>query len=170
MHISNAAINNLIMGNQHIKMFKHEDCPGRRKLSAIRNAPEAQGVRRVSILIGTGGLYVPQEVCRGADGIMTGFAFIGALVEAYELFAAGKMEAVEDLYDIYLPLIRHEQQIGFGLALRKETLRRFGAHICGASRVSGPAVDADNVAELEDLFARSRTELESIGKTVPNGI
>ena len=32
------------------------------------------------------------------------------------------MEAAEDLYDIYLPLIRHEQQIGFGLALRKETL------------------------------------------------
>ena len=25
------------------------------------------------------------------------------------------MEAAEDLYDIYLPLIRHEQQIGFGL-------------------------------------------------------
>ena len=32
------------------------------------------------------------------------------------------MEAAEDLYDIYLPLIRHEQQIGFGLALSKETL------------------------------------------------
>ncbi len=79
------------------------------------------------------------------------------------------MEAAEDLYDIYLPLIRHEQQIGFGLALRKEPLRRFGALICGASGMSGPAVDADNIAELEDLFARLRTELESIGKTVPNG-
>ena len=79
------------------------------------------------------------------------------------------MEAAEDLYDIYLPLIRHEQQIGFGLALRKETLRRFGVLICGASRVSGLAVDADNIAELEDLFVRLRTELESIGKTVPNG-
>ena len=32
------------------------------------------------------------------------------------------MEAAEDLYDIYLPLIRHEQKIGFGLALKKETL------------------------------------------------
>ena len=80
------------------------------------------------------------------------------------------MVAVEDLYDIYLPLIRHEQQIGFRLALRKETLRRFGALICDASRLSGPAVDDDNIAELEDLFARLRTELESIGKTVPNGI
>ena len=79
MHISNAAINNLIMGNQHIKMFKHEDCPGRRKHSAIRNTPDAQGVRRVSLLIANGGLYVPQEVCRGVDGFMTGFAFIGDL-------------------------------------------------------------------------------------------
>tara|TARA_B100000959_G_scaffold193708_1_gene202635 strand:+ start:363 stop:626 length:264 start_codon:yes stop_codon:yes gene_type:complete len=47
---------------------------------------------------------------------------------------------------------------------------RFGTLICGISRASGLAVDTDDIVELEELFARLRTKLESIGKTVPNGI
>ena len=58
---------------------------------------------------------------------MTGFAWPEMLVQVYELFAAGKTEEAEDLFDIYLPLVRHEQQPGVGLALRKEVLFRRGA-------------------------------------------
>ena len=36
-----------------------------------------EGLRRVSILCGNGGLYLPQELARGADGAMTGFAYPG---------------------------------------------------------------------------------------------
>jgi hypothetical protein len=43
------------------------------------------------------------------------------------------MEAVEDLYGIYLPLIRHKQQIGFSFALRKETLLAL-VHLSAVSR------------------------------------
>ena len=170
VYMSNTVINTLIADHPRIKMFKHEDCPGHRKLSAIRNAPETQGLRRVSILTGNGGLYVPQEMRRGADGIMTGFAFIGALVKVYELFAAGDLEAAEDLFDLYLPLIRHEQQFGFGLALRKETLRRFGALAYPAARAPGPAMDADDMTELDSLFARLKTKLLAAGEDIPHGI
>jgi 4-hydroxy-tetrahydrodipicolinate synthase len=170
VYFSVDVINRLIADHPNIKMFKHEDCPGHRKLSRVRNAPEENGVRRVSILTGNGGLYVPQEMRRGADGIMTGFAFVGALVQVYERFAAGNAESAEDLFDLYLPLIRHEQQFGFGLALRKETLRRRGALACPATRAPGPAMDKDDTAELEALFARLRAKLESAGETVPNGI
>ena len=38
----------------------------------------------------------------------------------------------------YLPLIRHEQQFGLGLALRKETLRRQGVLASAKSRDPGP--------------------------------
>ncbi len=167
---SNAVVNKLITDHPRIKMFKHEDCPGHRKLTALRGAPETQGVRRVSILTGNGGLYVPQELHRGADGIMTGFAFIGALVRVYELFADGKTDEAEDLFDLYLPLIRHEQQFGFGLALRKETLRRFGALSCPLARAPGPAMDADDTRELEALFKRLRAKLQGAGEPVPDGI
>ena len=115
VHFSVSVINRLIEIYSDIVMFKHEDCPGHRKLTQVRNAHEAEGVRRVSILTGNGGLYVPQELRRGADGIMTGFAFPGMLVEAFNLFRDGKLDKAEDLFDLYLPLIRHEQQFGFGL-------------------------------------------------------
>ncbi len=170
VYFSNAVINRLITDHPRIKMFKHEDCPGHRKLTALRNAPDTEGVRRVSILTGNGGLYVPQELRRGADGIMTGFAFIGSLVKVYELFAEGKADEAEDLFDLYLPLIRHEQQFGFGLALRKESLRRLGALSCPLARAPGPAMDADDTKELEALFDRLRAKLQDAGEPVPDGI
>jgi 4-hydroxy-tetrahydrodipicolinate synthase len=170
VHFSVSVINRLIEIYSDIVMFKHEDCPGHRKLTQVRNAPEAEGVRRVSILTGNGGLYVPQELRRGADGIMTGFAFPGMLVEAFDLFRDGKVDKAEDLFDLYLPLIRHEQQFGFGLALRKETLRRRGALSCPAARAPGPAMDATDHGELENLFLRLKRKLETAGFRVPSGI
>jgi len=170
VYFSVGVINRLIADHPRIVMFKHEDCPGHRKLSRLRAAPETDGVRRVSILTGNGGLYVPQELRRGADGIMTGFAFPGMLAQVFETFAGGDAEAAEDLFDLYLPLIRHEQQFGFGLALRKETLRRRGALTCPATRAPGPSLDGDDVAELEQLLARLKEKLTSGGYEVPNGI
>ncbi|MEK9725026.1 MAG: dihydrodipicolinate synthase family protein [Rhodospirillaceae bacterium] len=170
VHMAVPTINKLIAAHPGIVMFKHEDCPGHRKLTRVRSAPETDGLRRVSILTGYGGLYVPQEMRRGADGIMTGFAFPGMLVRVYELFAAGEAEQAEDLFDLYLPLIRHEQQIGFGLAIRKETLRRRGALACPAARAPGPSMDADDLAELDSLFARLKAKLAAAGLSAPNGI
>lgn len=57
-------------------MLKHEDWPGLAKLSAIRAASQRGEVPRVSILTGNGGgLFLPEELSRGADGAMTGFAY-----------------------------------------------------------------------------------------------
>ena len=170
VHFSVSVVNQLIQIYSNIVMFKHEDCPGHRKLTQVRNASEAEGARRVSILTGNGGLYVPQELRRGADGIMTGFAFPGMLVEAFNLFRDGKVDKAEDLFDLYLPLIRHEQQFGFGLALRKETLRRRGALSCPAARAPGPAMDTTDHGELENLFLRLKRKLETAGFRVPSGI
>ncbi|MCY4503783.1 MAG: dihydrodipicolinate synthase family protein, partial [Alphaproteobacteria bacterium] len=97
--ISVPVVNRLIAKLPQLKMFKHEDCPGHRKLTRLREAPETDGVRRVSILTGNNGLYVAQELARGADGIMTGFAFTGMLVEVYRLFESGRTEEAEDLFD-----------------------------------------------------------------------
>jgi 4-hydroxy-tetrahydrodipicolinate synthase len=136
-------------------MLKLEDCPGLDKLTRIRAEAAAAGRRRVSILAGNGGLYFPQFLRRGADGAMTGFAYPDVLVQVYERFAAGDAEGADDLYDRFLPLIAHEQQPGFGLALRKEILRRRGAIVCAAARQPGPALTAADRAELDHLLARA---------------
>ncbi|MDP6734664.1 MAG: dihydrodipicolinate synthase family protein, partial [Gammaproteobacteria bacterium] len=170
VYLSVGVINQLITDFTSIKMFKHEDCPGHRKLSSLRRAPETEGVRRVSILSGNGGLYMPQELRRGADGVMTGFAFPGLLVSMYEMFMADQADDAEDLYDIYLPLIRHEQQFGLGLALRKETLRRQGVLASAKSRDPGPSLDQDDLEELQCLFDRLLLKLKTTDHPIPEGL
>src|SRR5262249_34673444 len=104
-------------------MFTHEDWPVLTQLTQILRGSDRAVRRYISILVGNGGLYVPQELARGVDGIMTGFAYPEMLVSVCALFAAGRDDEAEDLFDLYLPLVRHEQQPGFGLAVRKEILR-----------------------------------------------
>lgn len=137
-----------------IVMFKHEEAPGLRKLSQIRRALDGKKGRRVSILCGNGGIHLPQEYRRGADGAMTGFAFPDVLVAMHKLFEAGKTDAAEDLYDLYLPLLRHEFQPGIGMAIRKELLKLRGAIPSSAVRAPGPKLDADDRDELAALIAR----------------
>ncbi len=55
-------------------MLKHEDWPGLAKITALRNA-SAAGSRRIAILAGNGGLFLTEELGRGADGAMTGFGY-----------------------------------------------------------------------------------------------
>jgi 4-hydroxy-tetrahydrodipicolinate synthase len=151
--MSASLINRCFADFPTLKMLKHEDAPGLRKLSQVRAADSARG-RRISILVGNGGIHLPQELARGADGAMTGFAFPEMLVEVCRRFAAGDAEGAEDLYDAYLPVVRHEQQPGIGLALRKETLRRRGIIASARTRAPGPALDAADEAELTRLLAR----------------
>jgi 4-hydroxy-tetrahydrodipicolinate synthase len=150
-----------------VVMFKHEDCPGLKKLSQIRTGCDGKAHRRVSILVGNGGLYVPQELRRGADGVMTGFAYPEMLASVCALFGEGRSEEAEDLFDIYLPLLRHEQQPGFGLALRKEVLRRRGAIRSAAVRAPGAKLDADDLRELDALLARLERRLAQRAELSP---
>jgi len=149
----------IVDAHASVVMFKHEDCSGLKKLSELRHACDGKTRRYVSILVGNGGLYVPQELRRGADGVMTGFAYPEILVSVCALSQQGQHEEAEDLFDVYLPLIRHEQQPGFGLAVRKEILRRRGAIRSAHVRGPGPRLDADDVRELEGLLARLEARL-----------
>lgn len=149
---------------KQLVMLKHEDAPGLAKLTRIREGEKKAGRRRVSILVGNGGLYYPQEMRRGADGAMTGFAWPEMLVQVYDLFAKGKPEEAEDLFDIYLPLVRHEVQPAIGLALRKEVLFRRGAIKSPKQRTPGSSLTAIDKAELDSLIARLERRLAGAGR------
>ena len=96
---------------------------------------------------------------RGADGANTGVAFPEMLVEVCKRFFAGDVEGAEDVYDVYLPIVRHEQQPGVGLAIRKEILRRRGVLRSAALRAPGATLDADDHSELDGLLARLERKL-----------
>lgn len=144
-----------------IVMLKHEDWPGLSKLSRLRNPAKAG--RRLSILVGNGGLFLPQELARGADGAMTGYAYPEMLVETCRLFAAGEKDRAEDLFEAHLPMICFETQPGLGLAVRKELLHRRGAIACASVRAPGPKLDRIDLAELTRAQQRLERRLASLG-------
>ena len=162
VHISLECFNRLVKNFSQLVMLKHEDCPGLGKLTQLRETAKSQNLRRVSILTGNGGLYLPQELVRGADGAMTGFAYPEMLVEVVSLHAEGKTEQAEDLFDAYLPLVRYEQQPGFGLAVRKEVLRQRGAISCALTRAPGPDLSQSDHLELSKLIARLKRRLKEM--------
>lgn len=159
--ISVPLFNRMVADFDQLVMLKHEECPGLTKVSKVRQASD-EGLRRVSILVGNGGLYLPQELARGADGAMTGFAFPEMLVAVVALFQAGEQDRAEDLFDAYLPLVRHEQQPGFGLALRKETLHRRGIISTPNVRAPGPSLSATDKKELTRLISRVERNIEAL--------
>ena len=170
VYFSETVINNLIKDHPSIQMFKHEDCPGHNKLSRLIKYREEKLNRNYSIFVGNGGLYVPQELRRGADGIMTGFAFIEMLVNVFDLFNNNSKENSEDLFDLYLPLIRHEQQFGIGLALRKFILQKRGVIKFSKVRAPGPALTYEDIQEMNNLLKRLEFKLIEKGFPVPHGI
>lgn len=144
-------------------MLKHEDCPGLAKLSSIRAAGERGEVRRVSILTGNGGgLFLPEELTRGADGAMTGFAYPEMMVDVCRAHAAGDIEKAHDIFDAYLPLARYEQQAGIGLAVRKHILAERGVIASAAIRKPGPKLSAADIADIARLTSRQTRRLAEI--------
>ena len=155
----------LRLASEHpqIVMLKHEDWPGLNKITAVRNGAGPAGAPRLSILCGNGGLFLPLELARGADGAMTGFAYPEMLVRVVDAHFVGDRETAEDLFDTYLPLVRYEQQPGIGLAARKELLRRRGAIASARTRAPGPALSTADHAELARLVERLERRLKETG-------
>jgi 4-hydroxy-tetrahydrodipicolinate synthase len=143
-------------------MLKHEDWPGLAKITAVRAASDG-GARRISILTGNGGLFLPEELERGADGAMTGFAYPEMMVGVVKAFRAGDPERARDIFDAYLPLARYEQQPGIGLAVRKTILAKRGAIASPTLRRPGATLSPADIAEVERLIARQARRLSEIG-------
>lgn len=142
-------------------MLKHEDWPGLAKISALRAASDTGG-RRISILCGNAGLFLPEEMERGADGAMTGFAFPEMMVGVCRYARDGKTEQAQNLFDAYLPLIRYESQPGLGLAVRKYILAKRGAIASAALRRPGLTLSDRDMAEIDTLLARQTKRLNQI--------
>lgn len=162
VQISDELLGRIINTVPQIVMLKHEDWPGLAKISALR-AAEAAGQRRISILCGNGGVFLPEEMARGADGAMTGFGFPEMLVQVTQLARAGDMDRAQDIFDAYLPLLRYEQQPGVGLAVRKYVLASRGAIQSSFVRMPGSRLKGAAIAEVERLLTRQAARLATLG-------
>jgi 4-hydroxy-tetrahydrodipicolinate synthase len=165
VQMSTGVVLRILKASPTCVMLKHEDCPGLAKLSAIRAASTRGDVQRVSILTGNGGgLFLPEELSRGADGAMTGFAYPEMMVEVCRAHAAGEVEHAHDLFDAYLPLARYEQQAGIGLAVRKHLMVQRGAIASAMVRKPGPGLSAADVADVARLVRRQERRLAELAQ------
>jgi 4-hydroxy-tetrahydrodipicolinate synthase len=133
-----------------VACVKVEQVPSPTKVSQIIDAEP--GARCFG---GLGGLYLVEELDRGAVGIMTGFAMPDVLAEICNLYVAGDREKAVTTFFRYLPLIRYEAQLGVGgVAIRKQLLVERG--VIEHATVRGPvaAPDPRAIGELRGLLAR----------------
>lgn len=133
-----------------IQVIKEEDFPSLGKITRLR----AEAPRPVRILTGNNGLYLPQEIARGADGPMAGFSYPEMLSGVHRKMSDGDIAGAHDLFNRFLPLLRHEAQGEWGIALRKEMMCRRGALACAALRQPGPTLDETDLAELDMIVSR----------------
>lgn len=162
--ISTSVLLKVLKNAPNCVMLKHEDSPGLTKLSAIRAASACGDLQRVAILTGNGGgLFLPEELTRGADGAMTGFAYPEMMVGVCTAHASGDIERAHDIFDAYLPLARYEQQTGIGLAVRKHIMAQRGAIASATVRKPGPNLSRADIADIERLTKRQEKRLQQLG-------
>jgi 4-hydroxy-tetrahydrodipicolinate synthase len=160
--IAPKAIERIIREVPTCVMLKHEDWPGLAKITALRAGSDRGETRRVSILCGNGGLFLPEEMHRGADGAMTGFCYPEMMVGVVRAFGAGNVERAHDIFDAYLPLARYEQQPGIGLAGRKHVLAKRGVIATPTLRKPAATLSARDIADIERLLERQARRLAAI--------
>lgn len=105
-----------------------------------------------TVLGGLGGMYLLDELRRGASGTMTGFAYPEVLVHVWRHWVGGDRKAAAEVFYRYLPLLVFEGQAGIGLAIRKESMRRRGAIDLALVRQPGPTVDEAILDDLTELM------------------
>jgi 4-hydroxy-tetrahydrodipicolinate synthase len=72
----------------------------------------------------------------------------------YRLFIQGREDEAHDLFDRYLPLLNYEAQGFWGVAARKEVMRRRGAIRHATMRMPGPKLSSVHLGEIDRLMRK----------------
>lgn len=126
-----------------VAVIKLEETPSLPKITRLR----ALG-SNIGIVGGLGGMFLLEELMRGADGVMTGLSYPEILVGIVDAWYKGDVEQAKRVFYGAAPLLRYEFQPGIGLAIRKEVYRRRGAIASAHVRHPGAQVDDHIRAEL----------------------
>ena len=126
-----------------VRYLKLEDPPTPSKISAIRDLVGD----KVAIFGGLGGVYLLNELSRGAAGAMTGFAYPEILVKVWRLMAEGDEAGAQKTFYRHLPLILFEAQEGIGLGIRKAALHRRG--LISTAKVRHPGAQTSEATRME---------------------
>lgn len=131
-----------------IEYIKEERPPASHHISAL---VEAKPSRPLGIFGGTAGLYLMNELARGATGCMPSAAVPDILVSVMQAFTAGRLAEARAVYGSVLPLLNLEMSVQ--MAISKEVLRR--RNVFSTVRMRDPefpGLDAGDLAELDAIW------------------
>lgn len=131
-----------------ISGLKLEDPPTPPKITAVRKIVSEE----FQIFGGLGGMFLYEELMRGACGTMTGFSYPEVLVSIYNNVLSGASEKARGIFHHYLPIIRYEHQQGIGIAIRKAILKKRGALANATPRLPQLEIDETTQRELYNLL------------------
>ncbi len=140
----------LLASEANIQYIKEETTPILQHISAI--LAQADG-HCAGVFGGANGIYLLDELRRGACGNMPAGGLVDVQVKIYDLYQAGKIEAAADLHFRLLPLLNYAMV--YGVSLHKYVLWRRG--VLRSPVVRDPqkiSLNADDIAALERLWPR----------------
>ena len=132
-----------------VRSVKLEDPPTPAKTERVLE------LAQVKVFGGLGGVFLLEELERGAHGTMTGFSFPEVLIDVYRAHAAGDAERAADVFFRHLPVIRYEFQDAIGLALRKRAYVARGAISDAHVRAPAAPLDDGSAEQFERLLRRA---------------
>ena len=154
VNIPPALMARLAGASDAVRYAKVEAPPTAPKITAVREAaPE------LALLGGLNGLFMIEEITRGARGQMPAADMTALYVEVWNCLEAGDREAAWRSFRQALPLIRFELQPGLGVSAVKHNLLQRGVIRSAAVRPPTRSLDAAGLEELAELrrlvFSRS---------------
>jgi 4-hydroxy-tetrahydrodipicolinate synthase len=148
MNLSSVLVNRLVDEIDGVAYVKEERLPSGHHMSDVLVGASE---RLLGVFGGTGGLYLPSELARGAVGCMPSAAVPDVLVDVYRAYASGDIVRARAVHQQVLPLLTLEMSVL--MAVSKEVLVRRG--VFAGSGMRDPEfypLDAGDLAELDALW------------------
>lgn len=130
-----------------IEAVKEESAPNPQRVGALT---AATGPRGPSVFGGLGGIYLFNELRRGARGSMPACQFADVAVDIFGLAASGKEAEARRRFGILQPALVMERL--YGMTFMKECLVRRGVLRNTLTRVPEATMDADDQRELDVIW------------------
>ncbi len=141
------AVTEVIRQVPGIRYVKQESNPPTHGISEI---VEALGDRIDGVFGGVGGVYLVNELDRGAIGTMPSPAFVDRIVSAYDLYRSAGADPAQQLLEAMGSLFTRE--VLYNVVFHKEVLRRRGVIGSTRVRIASPSLDAVDLADLDRLL------------------
>lgn len=143
-----AALTDIVDAIPGVRYVKQESNPPRQDISGV---VRVLGDRINGVFGGVGGVYLVNELERGAAGTMPSPAFVDRIVAAYQTYREYGADAAQARLEPMGSLFTRE--LLYNVVLHKEVLRRRGIIGSVTVRIASPALDRVDLEDLDRMMS-----------------